>query len=89
MTAASVQPTAKTAAPTNSSSMRGFSRPAASSAPVTVPTAIIEASNPYPPASAWKTVTAMVEMKIGKLSPNVPIRKSISRIARKSGRLQT
>ena len=45
--------------------MRGFSRRAESSAPTTDPTAMIEVSNPYWLAPAWKTVTDMVEMKIG------------------------
>jgi len=69
--------------------MRGFSRPAASSAPVMVPIAIIDDRSPYCPAPAWNSVTAMVEMKIGKFMPNVLIRNSMSRIARRSGRLQT
>ena len=69
--------------------MRGFSRRAASSAPVTEPIAMIDVRSPYWPAPAWKTLTDIVEMKIGKLSPNVPIRKNMSRTAPRSGRLQT
>jgi hypothetical protein len=41
-----------------------------------VPIAMIDDSKPNPRASAWKTFTAMVEMKIGKLKPNVPIRRA-------------
>ena len=45
--AASAQPSPKMAAPISSSTKWGFSRPAASSAPAMVPTAIIDVSNPY------------------------------------------
>src|SRR5215470_6348141 len=72
--AASAQPSAKAVVPNTRSSIRGLSRPAASSAPVTVPTAIIDDSIPYLSAPRWKTLTAMVEMKIEKFMPNVPIR---------------
>ena len=67
----------------------GFSRRAESSAPATDPIAIIDVSNPNSLAPAWNTPTAMVEMKIGKLMPNVPIKNSITRIALMSGRRQT
>ena len=50
---------------------------------------MIDVSSPYWPAPAWKTLTDMVEMKIGKLSPKVPIRNSMSRMALRSGRCQT
>ena len=63
--------------------------PAASSAPATDPTAMTEVRNPYWLAPPWKTETDIVEMKIGKLSPNVPTRKSIQRMAFRSGRGQT
>src|SRR3984893_2366153 len=43
----SVHPNQKTAAPTTSSAKRGFSRPAASSAPAIVPIAMIEVQKPY------------------------------------------
>jgi hypothetical protein len=46
-------------------------------------------SSPKPRASVWKTPTAMVEMKIGKFSPKVPIRNSMIRVARRSERDQT
>jgi hypothetical protein len=64
----------------------GRSRLAASSAPDIVPIAIIEDSRPKPRASVWKTPTAMVEVKIGKFKPKVPIRNSITRVALRSGR---
>ena len=54
-----------------------------------VPIAMIDIRNPYWLAPAWKTVTDMVEMKIWKLSPKVPIKKSIRRMAFRSGRFQT
>src|SRR5258707_7210853 len=66
--AANVQPSPNIAAPTSSSAKRGFSRPAASSAPATVPTAITDVRNPYWLAPAGKTFTDMVEIKIWKLS---------------------
>ena len=47
-------------------------------APATVPTAMTDVKHPVPAASAWNTPTAMVEMKIGKFMPNVPIRNSMS-----------
>ena len=47
MIAASAQPTPKTAAPANSTPIRGFARLAASSAPATDPIAMIDVSSPY------------------------------------------
>src|SRR6202022_2799973 len=55
--AASVQPNPKIAAPTTSSAKRGFSRPAASSAPAIVPIAMIEVKKPYWLAPPGKTLT--------------------------------
>ncbi len=69
--------------------MWGFARRAERSAPVTDPIAMIDDERPYWPAPLWKTVTDMVEMKIGKLSPKVPNRKSMSRMARRSRRFRT
>ena len=54
-----------------------------------MPIAIIEDSSPYPRASAWKTPTAMVEMKIGKFRPNFPIRNSMTRITLRFGQPHT
>ena len=53
--------------------------------------AFLLGSNFIPPdlLDAWKAVTAMVEMKIEKFMPNVPIRNSMRRIALRSGRAQT
>jgi len=50
---------------------------------------MIDDKSPNCPAPAWKTVTHIVEMKIEEFSPNVPIKNSINKIARKSGRFQT
>jgi len=87
--AARVQPIPKTPEPRSSVPNLGSSRPAARSAPLIVPIAMIDDSKPNPRASVWKTLTAMVEMKIGKFRPNVPIRKSITRIDRRSGLAHT
>ena len=46
---------------------------------------MIDVSRPNSLAPAWKTLTAMVEMKIGKLRPNVPIRNSMNSTALRSG----
>jgi hypothetical protein len=54
------------------------SRRAERSAPATEPTAIIDVKKPNLPAPAWNALTAIVEMKIGKLMPNVPIKKKIT-----------
>jgi hypothetical protein len=53
------------------------------------PTALKEESRPKARASEWKTFTAIVEMKIGKVSPMEPIRKSMIGIALRSGLLPT
>ena len=66
-----------------------MARRAASSAPITVPIAMIDISRPYWLASPWNTLTDMVEMKMAKLKPKVPMRNSITRIAFRSGRRQT
>lgn len=84
-----MHPAPKAAAPSSSETNRGWARPAASSAPEIVPTAIVEDKRPKPRASVWKTLTAMVEMKIGKFNPNVPIRNSIIMIALRSLRDHT
>ena len=89
MTAATAQPAPNAAAPPHASVKRGASRPAASSDPAIVPTAMAENSSPYCPAPAPNTLTAMVEMKIVKFSPNVPTRPSIASTASRSGRAQT
>ena len=46
-------------------------------------------STPYSPAPAWKTVTDIVDMKIGKLSPKVPMMNSISSTTWRSRRVPT
>jgi MFS family permease len=53
------------------------------------PTAMMEESRPKARASEWKTFTAIVEMKIGKFSPKVPIINNMTRIALRSGLLHT
>ena len=50
---------------------------------------MMEDSSPKPRASVWKTLTAIVDVKIGKLRPNVPIKKSMTRMALRSLRPQT
>jgi hypothetical protein len=87
--AARVQPSPKTPAPTKRDAKLGFSRLAANKAPERVPTAMMEESRPKPRASEWKTFTAMVEMKIGKFRPKVPIRNNMIRIALRTGFLHT
>jgi hypothetical protein len=87
--AASVQPIPKNPAPRSSVPKLGLSRPAARSAALIVPIAMIDDSKPNPRASVWKTFTPMVEMKTGKLKPNVPIRKSMTRMDRRSGLAHT
>jgi hypothetical protein len=87
--AASAQPIPKTPVPRSNDPKFGLSPRAARSAPLIVPIAMIDDSKPNPRASAWKTFTAMVEMKIGKLKPNVPIRKSMTTIDRRSGLAHT
>lgn len=67
----------------------GLSRPAPSNAPAAAPIAMIDKSRPYPRASEWKTSIAIVEMKIRKFRPKVPIRNSMTRIALRSGRPHT
>ena len=58
---------------------RGRSRRAASSAPATEPIAMTEESRPNSPAPCWNWMRAIVEMKIGKFKPIVPIRKIITK----------
>ena len=89
MTAASAHPNPKMAALVSSSLISGFARRAASRAPITDPTAMIEVNRPYWPEPPWNAVTDMVEMKIAKLSPNVPIRNSMNSTALRSGRRHT
>ena len=50
---------------------------------------MIDERRPYSPAPWWKTLTDMVEMKIGKLRPKVPIRNTMTRMTTMSGRLRT
>ncbi len=50
---------------------------------------MMEESSPNPRASVWKTSTAMVEMKMGKFKPKVPIRNIMIKMARRSGRPHT
>jgi hypothetical protein len=50
---------------------------------------MMEDSSPKPRTSVWKTLTAIVEVKIGKLSPKVPIRSSMTRIGSEILRSQT
>ncbi len=89
MTAAIPKPAAMTPAAANRRVTCGLARLAASKAPATVPTAMIDESNPYWPAPVWKTVTDIVEMKIGKFSPNVPYKNNMSSTAFRSGRFAT
>jgi hypothetical protein len=87
--AASVQPIPKTPVPRSSVPNFGLPRPAARSAALVVPIAMIDDSKPNPRASAWKTFTAMAEMNTGKLKPNVPIKKSMIKMDRRSGLCHT
>ena len=87
--AARVQPSPKTPAPIDRDAKPGFFRPAANNAPESEPTAMMEESRPKARASQWKTFTAIVEMKIGKFSPKVPIRNNMTRIALRSGLFHT
>jgi len=87
--AASVHPTPKTQAPINSDLNPGLLLPAENNAPESVPIAMIDESSPKPLALEWKTFTAIVEIKIGKLKAKVPIRNNMIRIARSSALLHT
>ena len=82
--AARAQPTPKTPVPRHNVPNFGLSRLAAMSAPPIVPTAIIDDSKPNPRASEWKTVTAIVEVKMGKFMPNTSTRTSLMRMDRRS-----
>ena len=50
---------------------------------------MVEVSKPYWLAPTWNTLTDIVEMKIGKFRPKVPIRNSISSTTLRSGRPAT
>ncbi len=84
--AAQAQPSANIAEPDSRVRRLGCSRPAATKAPAMVPIAMMDDNRPKPLAPAWNTSTAMVEMKIWKFRPKVPIRNSMARIAIRSGR---
>ena len=86
MRAAATHPNPKIAVEMKRKLSRGFSRWAESSAPITEPTAMTEESTPNSAAPWWKTTVDIVEMKIGKLRPKVPIRKTITRMTMMSGR---
>ena len=87
--AARAQPSPKTPAPLDRDAKPGFFRPAANNAHESEPAAMMEESRPKARASEWKTFTAIVEMKIGKFSPKVPIRNNMTRIALRSGLFHT
>ena len=89
MSAAKVSPMPKIAAPESRKVKRGFARLAARRAPATEPIAIVDERSPYLPAPSWKTLTVIVEMKIGKFRPNVPIKNVMRRTTLRSGRLHT
>src|SRR5690606_12647189 len=69
--------------------IRGRSLRADRRAPVTDPIAITEVSSPNSPAPLWNSTVAMVEMKIEKLKPNVPIRLTMIMITTMDGRFRT
>jgi hypothetical protein len=89
VSAARVQPSAKTPAPIDRDAKPGFFRPAANYAPESESTAMMEESRPKARASERKTFRAIVEIKIGKFSPKVPIKNYMTRIALRSGLLHT
>jgi hypothetical protein len=80
------QPTPKTAAPASTTGIPGLVLVAAIKAPATDPAAIIDLSHPYWLAPAWKMVTDMVKMKIGKFNPT---RNSMNRTVLRLDRRQT
>jgi hypothetical protein len=89
ISAAMVQVRPKKNAPPTTKRILGRLRLAESSAPATLPTAMMELSRPNSLAPMPNSTVAMVEVKMAKLKPNVPTRNTVISTATMSGRFQT
>ena len=69
--------------------IRGRSCRAEMSAPVTEPIAMTELSRPNSPAPRWKVIVVMVEVKIAKFIPKVPMMNTMSRMTTMAGFVRT
>ena len=79
----------KAAAAMTMSPRRTRSRLAASSDPTIAPTAMIDESTPNSVAPRPNSTVDIVEMKMGKLKPNVPTRNTMTSTTRMSLRPKT
>ena len=89
MSAASPSVAPAAAAPIAITESFGRSRRAASSAPITAPTARQESSNPYCPTPRPNSTVVIVAAKIGKFITKAPMRNAAANWTRRSGRVRT